>query len=48
MIKSRTVRWEGHLTLEEKRNAYRVLVRKPEDKRPPGRLYLMAEYLNGS
>jgi hypothetical protein len=31
MIKSRRMRWAGHM---EKRNANRILVRKPEGKRP--------------
>jgi hypothetical protein len=35
MIKSRRVRWEGHVArMGEKRNAYRMLVGKPEGKRP--------------
>jgi hypothetical protein len=35
MIKSRRMRWAGHVTrLGEKRNAYRILVGKPERKRP--------------
>jgi hypothetical protein len=35
MIKSRKVRWEGHLSqMREKRNAYRLLVGKSEVKRP--------------
>jgi hypothetical protein len=39
MIKSRRMRWTGHVALMgEKRNAYRVLVGKPEGKRPVGRL----------
>jgi hypothetical protein len=34
-LKSRRMRWAGHVTrIREKRNAYRVLVGKPEDKRP--------------
>jgi hypothetical protein len=38
IIKSRTVRWAGHVArMEEKRNAYRLLVGKPEGKRPLGR-----------
>jgi hypothetical protein len=38
MMKSRRVRWAGHVArMEEKRNAYRVLVGKPEEKRPLGR-----------
>jgi hypothetical protein len=38
MIKSRRKRWAGHVTrIGEKRNAYRILVGKPEGKRPLGR-----------
>jgi hypothetical protein len=38
MIKSRMMRWEGHVAqMLEKRNAYRILVGKPEGKRPLGR-----------
>jgi hypothetical protein len=38
MIKSRRMRWAGHVArLWEKRNAYRILVGKPEGKRPLGR-----------
>jgi hypothetical protein len=34
MIKSRRMRWAGHVTrMGEKRNAYRILVGKPEGKR---------------
>jgi hypothetical protein len=34
-IKSRRVRWAGHVAcMGEGRNVYRVLVRKPEGKRP--------------
>jgi hypothetical protein len=37
-IKSRRMRWAGHVTrIGEKRNAYRILVGKPEEKRPLGR-----------
>jgi ribosomal protein S16 len=37
MIKSRRVRWAGHVArMGEKRNAYRILVVKPEG-RPRGR-----------
>jgi hypothetical protein len=36
--KSRRMRWTGHVArLGEKRNAYRLLVGKPEGKRPLGR-----------
>jgi hypothetical protein len=38
MIKSRRMRWAGHVAhMEEKRNAYRILVEKPEGKIPLGR-----------
>jgi hypothetical protein len=38
IIKSRKKRWAGHvLRIGEKRNAYRLLMRKPEGKRPLGR-----------
>jgi hypothetical protein len=38
IIKSRRMRWAGHVKrMEEKRNAYRLLVGKPEGKRPLGR-----------
>ena len=37
-LKSRRLRWAGHVArMEEFRNAYRVLVGKPESKRPVGR-----------
>jgi hypothetical protein len=38
MIKSKRMRLAGHVArMEEKRNAYRILVGKPEGKRPLGR-----------
>jgi len=38
VIKSRRMRWAGHVAcMGEERGAYRVLVGKPEGKRPPGR-----------
>jgi hypothetical protein len=38
VIKSRRMRWERHVALMgERRGVYRVLVRKPEGKRPLGR-----------
>jgi hypothetical protein len=38
MIKSRRMRWARHVArMGEKRNAYKVLVVKPETKRPLGR-----------
>jgi hypothetical protein len=38
MITSRRMRWTGHVArIVEERGVYRVLVRKPEGKRPLGR-----------
>ena len=38
-LKSRLLRWAGYVAhMEQTRNAYRVLVGKPEGKRPIGRL----------
>jgi hypothetical protein len=38
MIKSRRMRWAGHVArIGEKRNACRILVGNPEEKRPMGR-----------
>jgi hypothetical protein len=38
IIKSRRIRWAGHLApMGEKRNSYRLLVERPEEKRPLGR-----------
>jgi hypothetical protein len=38
IIKSRRMRWTGHVArMEEKMNAYRLLVGNPEGKRPLGR-----------
>jgi hypothetical protein len=38
IIKSRGMRWVGHVArMGEKRNVYRLLVGKPEGKRPLGR-----------
>jgi hypothetical protein len=38
MIKLRRMRWARHVArMWEKRNAYRILVGKPEGKRPLGR-----------
>jgi hypothetical protein len=36
MVKSRRMRLAGHVARRGKRNAYRILVRKPEGKRPLG------------
>jgi hypothetical protein len=41
MIKSKMMRWAGRVAhMGEKRNAYRILVRMPEGKRPLERLRL--------
>jgi hypothetical protein len=38
MIKTRRTRWVGHVArMGEKRNVYRILVGKPEGKRPLGK-----------
>jgi hypothetical protein len=38
MIKSRRMRWAGHVArMGETRNAYRIFVGKPEEKRPLGK-----------
>jgi hypothetical protein len=38
MTKSRRMRWAGHVAqMGKKRNAYRILVGKPNGKRPLGR-----------
>jgi hypothetical protein len=37
IIKSRRMRWAGHVARMVNRNAYRLLVGKPEGKRPLGR-----------
>jgi hypothetical protein len=38
IIKSRRMRWAGHVArMGEETNAYRILVGKPEGKRPLGR-----------
>jgi hypothetical protein len=37
MIKSRRMRWPGHVAQMGKRNACRILVGKPEEKGPLGR-----------
>ena len=37
-LKSRRLTWAGHVArMEKSRNAYRVLVAKPEGKRPSGK-----------
>jgi hypothetical protein len=38
VIKLRRIRWAGHVArMRERRGVYRILVRKPEGKRPLGR-----------
>jgi hypothetical protein len=37
MNKSRRMRWAGHLARMGEKNAYRILVGKPEGRRPLGR-----------
>jgi hypothetical protein len=38
MINSRRIRWAGHVArMGKKRNAHRILVGKPQGKRPLGR-----------
>jgi hypothetical protein len=39
MIKSRRMRWAGHVVAQmgEKRNAYRIMVEKPDEKRRLGK-----------
>jgi hypothetical protein len=38
MLKLRRMRWAGHVArMGEKKNAYRILMGKPEGKRPLGR-----------
>ena len=45
VIKSRRMRWAGHVTrMGEGRGVYRLLVGKPEGKRPMGRPRLRWEY----
>ena len=44
VIKSRRIRWAGHVArVRVRRGVYRVLVRKPEGKRPLGRPRLKLE-----
>jgi hypothetical protein len=46
MIKTRRMMWAGHVAhMGEKRHAYRILVGKPEGKRPPARLDVDARIL---
>jgi hypothetical protein len=41
IIKSTRMRWAGHVArMGEKRNVYRILVGKPEGKRPLGRKWV--------
>jgi hypothetical protein len=46
MIKTRGMRWTGHVARMEKRNAYRILVGKLEGKRLLGRpRHRLANYI---
>jgi hypothetical protein len=46
VIKSRRMRWAVHVArMGERRSAYRVLVRKPEGKKPLGNLRLRLEII---
>jgi hypothetical protein len=43
MIKSRGMKWEGHVAgIGEKRNAYRILVGKPRGKETTGKTKLVS------
>jgi hypothetical protein len=43
IIKLRRMRWAGHVArIGNKRNVYRLLVEKPEGKRPLGRLLALS------
>jgi hypothetical protein len=45
MIKSRNMRWTGHVArMRVMGNAYKILVGNHEEKRPLGRLRLRQEY----
>jgi hypothetical protein len=42
IIKSRRMRWAGHVArMGEERGAYRILVGRPEGRRPLGRLMIL-------
>ena len=43
VIKSRRMRWAGHVACMERRSVYRVLVERPERKKPLGRPRLRRE-----
>jgi hypothetical protein len=44
-MKSRKIGWTGHIArIGEKRDTYKILVGKPEGKRPFGRLRRSCEY----
>jgi len=46
VIKTRTMRWAGHVArMEERRGVYRVLMGKPEEKRPIGRFRYIYIYI---
>jgi hypothetical protein len=44
MIESRRMKWMEHVTqMKQMRNAYKIVVGKPEEKGPPGRSRLYKE-----
>jgi hypothetical protein len=46
MIKSRMMRWAEHVAcMGEKRNTYRILVGKPEGRRPLGRQWTILKWI---
>jgi len=48
VMKSRRMRWEKHVAcMGDMKTAYKILVRKPEGKRPRGRLRCRWEDNNG-
>jgi hypothetical protein len=46
IMKARRMRWVGHVArIEGKRNAYRLLVGKPEGRRPLGRRWIILRWI---
>jgi hypothetical protein len=46
IIKARRMRWAGHVAqMGEKRNAYRLLVGKPEGRRPLGTRWIILGWI---
>jgi hypothetical protein len=49
VIKSRRMRWAGHVArVGERRGVYRVLMGKPEEKRPEVNWRIIVRYNSGS